>query len=383
MLECENQPSAKEIWPQVKCLALSDFPKPFSNDSSGQLCGKPDSSANDRDVQWHQVTFDASDVQPAHRFDASQAYFDGLCELKPIGDVTVPYEVRNTSWCIGDYVANRAVHGPTSITMCNEEITRGYLALRYFSQGAYQNVSDQSIRQLGPGMLSSGADLDGFTRGGFEYYSLEVPVDAMEMGILSDGAFRAVSVDSPHGRVLFRMMQQIFGHLSDGRGNSTEPLAHKVTALFEVLAYGLDTAEEAARPAFLRARASAMERYIDDHLDDPNLGPAHLANAFGMSRAGVFRVFEPYGGVATAIAHRRMVRAYQALTQALPKRGIVRLVAESCGYPDPAHFCRVFRRHLDISPGDVAGIRRPEALGEVASDKARFAKVPRLSMAYR
>lgn len=362
---------------------MSDSLTPSSRDSGNRVSAALSGSAGSRSVQWHEVTFDTSDQKPAHRFDASQAFFDELCELKPIGDTTAPYELRNTSWRIGEYVANRALHGPTSITMSNEEITRGYCALRYFSRGAYQNISEQNIRRLGPGMLSSGAELDGFTSAGFEYYSLEAPVHAMEPGVLSDGAFRAVSIDSPRGRVLFRMMQQVFGHLSDGAEDSTEPLADRIAALFELLTYGLDTAEEAARPAFLQARASAMERYIDDHLDDPDLGPAQLATAFEMSRAGVFRVFEPHGGVATAIAHRRMVRAYRTLIQALPKRGLVRIVAENCGYPDPSHFCRVFRRHLDVSPGDVAGIRSPEAIDEVARDPERFAQVPRLSVAYR
>lgn len=329
------------------------------------------------------MLFDTSDHKPAHRFDAAQAFFDGLCQLKSIGSNEAPYEVRNTSWCIGEYVANRALHGPTSITMCSEEITRGYCALRYFPHGAYQNVSEQNIRRLGPGMLSSGAELDGFTSAGFEYYSLEMPAHAMENGPLSDGAFHATPIDSPHGRVLFQMMQQIFGHLSNGGEDLTEPLAEKIAALFEVLALGLDTAEEVARPAFLQARASAMERYIDDHLDDAKLGPAQLATAFSMSRAGVFRVFEPHGGVATAIARRRILRAYRTLTRALPKRGLVRAVAESCGYPDPAHFCRVFRCHLGVSPGDVAGIKRDELLGAIASNPAWIIKIPRLADAYR
>ena len=362
---------------------MSDSLTPSSRDSGKPVSAELSGSADSRSVQQHEVTFDTADEKPAHRFDASQAFFDELCELKPIGDTTAPYMLRNTSWRIGEYVANRALHGPTSITMSNEEITHGYCALRYFSSGAYQTVSEQNIRRLGPGILSSGAELDGFTSTGFEYYSLEVPAHAMETGVLSDGAFRGVSIDSPHGRVLFRMMQEIFGRLSDSAESSTKPLAERVAALFELLAYGLDAAEEAARPAFLQARASAMERFIDDHLEDPNLGPAQLATAFDMSRAGVFRVFEPHGGVATAIAHRRMVRAYRALAQALPQRGIVGIVAESCGYADSSHFCRVFRRHLDVSPGDVAGTRSPEALDEVARDPAHFAHIPRLSEAYR
>lgn len=332
-------------------------------------------------VRSSKLVFDTADLEPRHRFDAARAYFDGFFEPTPVG-AAESYSVRNVSWRIGGFVANCARNGPTANAMCRDHAMRDYDAIRYLARGSYLIVTDDGFRRIGPGSLSSGADLGGISTEGYAFYSLEAPRDGADRRPRVDGALRIPPADSPSGRILLEMMSAVFEGLEEDGSTSPESLVAQTSALFELLADGTDVAEEAARPEYLRARAAAMLRYIDAHLDHPNLAPASLAAAFGLSRAGVFRALEPLGGVATVIARRRMVRAYGLLAAAEPRRGLVRAVAEACGYPDPAHFCRVFRRHLDLSPGDVAQLERPAPVA-VSPEASIGPVMPRLSQTYR
>ncbi|MEM8576014.1 MAG: AraC family transcriptional regulator [Pseudomonadota bacterium] len=260
---------------------------------------------------------------------------------------------------------------------------RDYYAIRFMDRGNYISIADDSIRRLQTGYMNFDDNFDGVSTEGYSFYSLEAPREVIDKMLFTNGVLTVPRADSPPGRILLEMMSAVFRGLRDGGASSGELLIGQTSAFFELLAHGIDTAGEAARPEYLHARAAAMQRYIDANLDDPDLGPARLAATFGLSRAGVFRAFEPFGGVANTIARRRMARAYRTLATAEPRRGTVRVVAEACGYSDPAHFCRVFRRHLDLSPGDVLALQQYPDGDRASLDPVPVPDTFRLSKAYR
>ena len=88
------------------------------------------------------------------------------------------------------------------------------------------------------------------------------------------------------------------------------------------------------------------------HLDQ-RLGDAwtiaSLAETVGVSREHLTRVFTARTGTTPAawLRHRRIATAARRL------RGgeQVAAIARSCGFSDPAHFARIFRRHTGTTPG--------------------------------
>lgn len=95
-------------------------------------------------------------------------------------------------------------------------------------------------------------------------------------------------------------------------------------------------------------------RYIDLHLDDPELSANAIARAFGLSRATLYRMFEPYGGVQTHIRERRLERVREVLCAGGDSRRHIARVAEAHGFLDPAQFSRAYRRHFGHRPSDAA-----------------------------
>ncbi|MGV9750568.1 AraC-like ligand-binding domain-containing protein [Nocardia farcinica] len=91
-------------------------------------------------------------------------------------------------------------------------------------------------------------------------------------------------------------------------------------------------------------------RYIDDHLADPDLDPARLAEAHHISVRYLHKLFEPTGvSVGQWIRQRRLEHARAELTGRADLA--VAEVAHRSGFVDPGYFGRVFKQAYGMTPG--------------------------------
>ncbi len=97
------------------------------------------------------------------------------------------------------------------------------------------------------------------------------------------------------------------------------------------------------------ARARA---HIDANLRDPKLSPETVARAAGVSRAGLYRLFEPVGGVARAIREARLKRALHDIVAA---GAAARLgdIGHSLCFSSEAQFSRAFKAHFGFTPSEA------------------------------
>lgn len=93
-------------------------------------------------------------------------------------------------------------------------------------------------------------------------------------------------------------------------------------------------------------------RWIDQHLEDADLSADSVAEAFGMSRATLYRLFAPAGGVAEFIRARRLHRAFFDLADPAAR---VSEVARRWGFSSEAVFARAFKAAYGISPRAARG----------------------------
>jgi AraC-like DNA-binding protein len=106
-------------------------------------------------------------------------------------------------------------------------------------------------------------------------------------------------------------------------------------------------------PAVRAASLHSVKRHIDARIADPGLSTDEICRAFGLSRARLYRLFQPLGGVSEYIQARRLDRCFAELTE--PARGPRRIkeIAQNFGYTSQAAFNRAFRRQFQMSPGDA------------------------------
>jgi AraC-like DNA-binding protein len=129
---------------------------------------------------------------------------------------------------------------------------------------------------------------------------------------------------------------------------------------------------EASAPLLQTARKRAR-RVIQRNLHASSLAPAMLCRSVGISRSGLYRLFEGDGGVTHYIQRQRLLGAFAALSDLNDTRAIAQ-IAEAFGFPSASGFSRAFRREFDLSPGDArAAAHSGHPCASVPAEAARVA----------
>lgn len=129
---------------------------------------------------------------------------------------------------------------------------------------------------------------------------------------------------------------------ADGAGDVIAQLLH------------LALLERSERPSMLTQREALRDRakaHIERHLADPRLGPATIAAALNCSVRHLYNALgDEAGGVAGYVLQQRLAVVQQALREPRRRHEAVASIARDCGFGNAAHFSRVFRRHVGVSP---------------------------------
>jgi AraC-like DNA-binding protein len=110
---------------------------------------------------------------------------------------------------------------------------------------------------------------------------------------------------------------------------------------------------ESARASLAAAIMRLIRQAIEEHLDDPELGPAQLCRDFKLSRARLYRLFEPLGGVRAYIQQRRLMRVHRILADPGAPYETIASLAERWGFPDHAAFSRTYRLAYGVTPSET------------------------------
>jgi AraC-like DNA-binding protein len=139
------------------------------------------------------------------------------------------------------------------------------------------------------------------------------------------------------------------------RNLAAEDLPRVVQATRDMIIAGLsspaehDAAFEHLTGVALMERA---RRYIQSHLEAPDLTPETLCRALGVSRSRLYQLFEPSGGVVHYIQRRRLLAAHAALSDPVDIRRIID-IAEAVGFSSSANFSRAFSKEFGYSPREA------------------------------
>ena len=230
-----------------------------------------------------------------------------------------------------------------------------------------QWVANDGERQIesGPGricsidfaqpILSEVADNDSVT--------LTLPRDFLDE-VLSPFDMHCLSLDGVRGSMLYDFLLSLPPRVGQTNGPDAPHLAQ---AIRHMLAACLSPSRDAAARAQSQIDGVLLQRakkQIDMHLHESEWGAQELAAELRVSRSTLYRVFEPYGGVAECIRERRLARAHIRLAD----RGDLRTIGEialSCGFANDTSFSRAFRQAFGYTPRDAReAVTPPAAPGE-------------------
>lgn len=166
-----------------------------------------------------------------------------------------------------------------------------------------------------------------------------------------------------HGRVLPReqpMSQLLKAHVlslfefgpkitTDCAASLEKSLCELTGAALHASAANLDQAADAIELTMLMR----IKSHIRDHLEDPSLSPVSIGAAFGLSRAALYRVTEPLGGITAYIREQRLRRCMKELQSPEFSHLSITELGYKWGFNDAGTFTRNFKRFFGMLPKDA------------------------------
>lgn len=225
-----------------------------------------------------------------------------------------------------------------------------------FSRRTAVSAVGTSSRRLRPGDLHVNdqtlpSDYVVFGEGGAE--ALIVDYDVLGLPIAL-GRRAVLSVDSSPTYDLFRRHMGGVCDAIDAMAPNDPAALSVASATLELARALLATSagsQRSVREAMHDTELLRVQTYIDQHLNERDLGPAKIARASHMSIRRLYKVWDSSGlSLTQYIIARRLDRASQDLQRATLRSKPISQIARSCGFADAAHFSRRFRAAYGVSP---------------------------------
>ena len=188
----------------------------------------------------------------------------------------------------------------------------------------------------------------------FRNVTLIVPRPLLETFVEDVDALSGIVLagEEPLTRMLARHMRSLHGEMAQMAQDEAEAAARATVALIAVAAQrhaGFGTT--GSKPLVSRFRA--IVAHIDANLHDETLSPNSICADLGMSRATLYRLFEPVGGVAEFIRIRRLEAAMRLLVAPQACAVSIAEIAFGCGFKSLSSFSKAFRSHFGLSAREV------------------------------
>jgi AraC-like DNA-binding protein len=287
---------------------------------------------------WKHLLSDA--IVPLEVDCADTADFSGqlrCCELGALRFIEVaaePHRARRTSRLIrmapaGCYKVGLQLRGTSVLTQDGHETTLapGDFSL-YDTDRPYTLMLGETHRML----------------------VLVFPRDMLGLPQARLAAVTATRIRGGTAALIAPFLGQLAGMLDDVDSRAAVRLADNVLDLLgTTLAERLDHAPEDL-DATHRAQMLQITAFIEEHLSEADLCPAQIAAAHHVSLRQLHKLFHASGiTVAGWIRARRLEHCARDLRDATRP---VSSIGARWGYPDPAHFSRLFKAAYGVSPRD-------------------------------
>ncbi len=232
-----------------------------------------------------------------------------------------------------------------------------HLLVQLYLSGGYQGHNGYRDVRVNPGDIS-------FLDLGQVLETRAKPSNALSLVIPRDLLFSfagshelaygtVISAASPMGNILSSHLLNVWRNLPSASVAELEMINRTLLgAVLGAFARGRNACEEHAG-VMEGVTLGAIRTYIRRNLESQTLTPDHLCRHFGCSRAQLYRMFAPLGGVSSYIRDARLDRCLEQLVRSDGGSQKIIDVALRWGFSSHSHFCRLFKQTFGISPSDA------------------------------
>jgi AraC-like DNA-binding protein len=233
-----------------------------------------------------------------------------------------------------------------------------YCSLLRPLQGRLILLQDGAEHVLEPGryyLVNHSVPYETVPQGGYQAVALAFPPAALASRVASPRSFYALRDDpaSPRWQLLNSFVNQYSEFRQAWSESEFDRLTQQLLDLIVMSIVEPDRQASSAEGSTRTAHRARALRHIRTRLADRDLTPGRVAEACGISLAYLHEVFRGSGrGVEATIFAERLDRARVMLRAPDHAGSQIATIAYRCGFSDPAHFARAFRRQCGASPSE-------------------------------
>jgi len=217
-----------------------------------------------------------------------------------------------------------------------------------------QSVQGQTVIETGDFALQDFAEPNKANFSTIEAVSLFMPrkLLAPKLDIPDAGAVRRVRGDSSLAKLASQMLVGFYEALPNMTMAEANRALHPVIDLCAIAINGhVDSC--GAKSAVRQGLGLRIRRFIESHLESPELSVGHIQKHFRCSRSLLYRVFPSAGGIVDYIRERRLNRAMHRLVNPGDTQLSVTEIAAQLGFASSTVFGRSFKRRFGITPREA------------------------------
>lgn len=314
--------------------------------------------------------FTTAALDSKHKFDAWKESISIMCDVAPTKDgVPIGFETELESYMIGSILAVYSKIGDQTLYRDRRTIARDgmdHIMIQYFPKGGNQITTARGTLRAGPGdiqIIDMTQNLSVTTCADYSPGIEEQLTDTVTM-FFGREKFEALlpMIHRFHGRVLAAgtplngLLRTYLQGLWQNAPLMTQKEANAVAQptiglLAAVLGETPDLLDQ-AQETIHRAALARVFNFINTNIENPRLGPNEIMAHLGVSRASLFRLCKPYGGVMAMIRERRLFRARQLLARSDTSKSI-KFMAHNLGFDSASQFARAYRGQFGFSPSET------------------------------
>jgi AraC-like DNA-binding protein len=327
------------------------------------------------------TAFSTAEVEPVERWELWRSSISVIFDVAPwdgFGHEPVHAAIRACN--LGSIIVGETSFSPQHYERAPKRIARDGLdhyLVQLYADGGYAGTAGGQEVELRAGdvsILDLGQPL-GTRNPASRTCSLVVPRDLFEAALPGASALHGAILrrGSGLGALLSDHIASLWRHLPELSAAEAAPVADTVVDMIAACFRPSADARSRAHAQWAAATLNTVKRHIEERLDSPELRPETIAASFRMSRATLYRLFEPIGGITTYIQSRRLARAHADLVHPAHRHRLVYDIALDWGFVSEAHFSRSFRRAFGLPPSEaraLAGSTRRVAARSPGSENA-------------
>jgi AraC-like DNA-binding protein len=155
--------------------------------------------------------------------------------------------------------------------------------------------------------------------------------------------------DRPAGALAGNCLRALSDHVAGMSAREMDTFGGAVVGL---IARAIVPDLKAAKASMATAPVSlnAIRRFVDQNLLSKDLDVELIAANFGLSRASLYRLFAPIGGVAVYMRKQKLDRAFQDVISPEHAQKRIKSIAQLYGFDNFSAFTRLFRMTYGITP---------------------------------